>query len=418
MVVFTPLTVRAQYGGSVIAPSNVYIRGVCGDASRGILYVLGTYYSAGTYYGAVFRVINLTTWSIVAYYDPSNYGPGFKTGYAHACEIVDNYLFLVGSAYKSETTLNQFAGLIRVYDISNPDSPSLLDGVYGSNLWFVDVEVRRVDSTYYVYVLSDILPSPYNTTIGYITFTGGQLSTTLYYTTLCYNSINCFGYGMSLGRGSYSDHLAVSYRDANNNLNTVVVNLTSGLGRVVQLVANYIDTKAPVDSYSGGFLVAAGGNFYRVYLSGGSWTSEAYMTSVYSGLANSMVVSEESGAGPGAYVFSNVSTSIYVTAVDLVSKRVAYTEAFTSMGSTEYFYSHHYGDPVVVWIDSSGNIVPAGTSGARPYMVDVYTSTRLVYYDLTRGGSLPYPIPEPWLVVLGVLVPVIVFVVVKTHGHD
>lgn len=245
MVVFTPLTVRAQYGGSVIAPSNVYIRGVCGDASRGILYVLGTYYYAGTYYGAVFRVINLTTWRLVAYYNPSDYGPGFKTGYAHACEIVDNYLFLVGSAYKFVDTLGNFAGLIRVYDISNPDSPSFLSGVYGYNLWFVDIEVRRVDTTYYVYVLSDILPSPYNTTLAYTTFTGGQLSTTLYYTTLCYNSVYCLGYGMSLGRGSYSDHLAVSYRDANTNLNTVVFNLTSGVGQVVQLVANYGDTRAP-----------------------------------------------------------------------------------------------------------------------------------------------------------------------------
>jgi hypothetical protein len=417
MVAFTPLTVRAQYGGSIIVPSNIYIRGVCGDASRGILYVLGTYYSAGTYYGVVFRVINLTTWSIVAGFNPTIIN-NFQVGYTHACEIVDNYLFLVGSAYNSTTTLGQFAGLILVYDISNPDNPSFLDGVYGYNLWFVDVEVRRVDTTYYVYVLSDIPPSPYNTTLVYTTFTGGELSITIYRVTLCYNSVNCLGYGMSLGRGSYSDHLAVSYRDANNNLNTVVFNLTSGVGQVVQLVANYGDTRAPVDSYSGGFLVAAGGNFYRVYLSGGSWTSETYMTSVYSGPANSMVVSEENGAAIGAYVFSNVSTSIYVTAVDLVSKRVAYTEAFTSMDSTESLYFHDYGDPVVVWIDSSDNIVPAGTSGARPYMVDVYTSTRLVYYDLTRGGSLPYPIPEPWLVVLGVLVPVIVFIVVKTHGHD
>jgi hypothetical protein len=417
MVAFTPLTVRAQYGGSIIAPSNVYIFGVCGDASRGVLYVLGTYYYAGIYYAVVFRLIDLTTWSIVASFNPTVIN-NFRVGIAHACEIVDNYLFLVGSAYNSTTTLDQFAGLILVYDISNPDSPSFLSGVYVYNWWFIDIEVRRVDTTYYVYVLSDILPSPYNTTLAYTTFTGGQLSTTIYYTTLCYNSTNCLGYGMSLGRGSYSDHLAVPYRDANANLNTVVFNLTSGVGEIVQLVANYGDTRAPVDSYSGGFLVAAGGNFYRVYLSGGSWTSETYMTSVYSGPANSMVVSEESGAAIGAYVFSNVSTSIYVTAVDLVSKRVAYTEAFTSMDSTESLYFYDFGDPVVVWIDSSGNIVPAGTSGARPHMVDVYTSTRLVYYDLTQGGSLPYPIPEPWLVVLGVIVPVIVFVVVKTHRHD
>jgi len=56
-----------------------------------------------------------------------------------------------------------------------------------------------------------------------------------------------------------------------------------------------------------------------------------------------------------------------------------------------------YGDSSLVWVDNSLNIVPKETLGARPYMV--YTaSSGIVYYDLSRGGSTPFPIPEPWTV--------------------
>jgi len=65
------------------------------------------------------------------------------------------------------------------------------------------------------------------------------------------------------------------------------------------------------------------------------------------------------------------------------------------------------------------NIVPSGSS--RPYMV--YTTiggvstSYLIYYDLTRGGTVPFPIPEAsLLVVVGVVVAAGIAVAVLTRG--
>ena len=67
-----------------------------------------------------------------------------------------------------------------------------------------------------------------------------------------------------------------------------------------------------------------------------------------------------------------------------------------------------YGDAYIVWVDpGTMNIVPSGSSS--PYMVYTVTDSRstsyLIYYDLTRGGSLPYPVPEaPLLVAIGTII--------------
>jgi hypothetical protein len=172
----------------------------------------------------------------------------------------------------------------------------------------------------------------------------------------------------------------------------------------VTIVTSFTGAWASVTSYSDGFLVAASGTIYRVYLDGTTWKSETLVNNVFSGDAYAMLVAEKNGA-KAAYVFTQVNTAISISAIDLVNNRIAYTSSVANVGQA----MEGYGDAYIIWVDPNNNdVVSSTTPNARPYMVYIVTSSApssyAIYYDLSRGGTTPYPVPEPWLISIVVII--------------
>jgi len=65
------------------------------------------------------------------------------------------------------------------------------------------------------------------------------------------------------------------------------------------------------------------------------------------------------------YIFANDNSHIYIFAVDLVGRNTAFIDRVASIGTNT---PTGYGDPSLVWVDNSLNIVQK-ESGACPYMV-------------------------------------------------
>jgi len=378
-------TGSTTYGGTVPAPSGVILHSVCGDSSRGLLFAVGT---DGTN-GVIYRIDNLTS---KGYVKLVGYKPGWASSFTfYACEVVDSYLFATGVGDSRST----FA----VYEITAEKKLNQLNVAHTpspkGSVAFRDADIKKVGSTYYIYALS---VADSSVVLYYTSFTEGSLGVI---------SSVTIGSGDGYGASIWGNYLGVLWRDTSNNLVLTVFDVSAGTpitGRDVDVVQGFTGARAAEAAYSGGFLVAANGNLFRVYFDGSAWVldTEFTISGVFYGYAYAMLVAEEGGA-VGAYTLTQVNTAISISAVDVVRRSIAYVDSVVDIGQS----MKGFGDAYVVWVDpSTGNVVVPGYPGSRPYMV--YTtvagaSSSLIYYDLTRGGVLPYPVPEPWFVSLAVL---------------
>ena len=407
-----------QYGGSVPAPSGVILHSVCGDEAQGLLFAVGT----DNTNGLVYRITNLSSFpsSPLINQTPRSIGSQYKKLRFYVCEVVDNYLFVVGETEKGG---GQLGGVILVYNITNPDNPQLKAYTEtgtgaATQIAYRDVEVKKVDSTYYIYAQSVLVDGA--TRLDNTSYTAGADTMPGASSFIICSGINCNGYGISL----YSDHLGVLYRDTNNRLNLTIFNISAGIPQTnpppqnVTVVSSFTGVRAAEAAYSGGFLVAAGTKLYRVYLDGGMWKLEEEFTipDVFAGNAYAMLIVEQGGA-IAAYMFTQVDTAINITAVDVVGKSIAYVDSVVDVG----LGMDGYGDAYIVWVDDPGSKNIIAPASGYPYMVytvtDGSSTSYLIYYDLTRGGTVPFPIPEAsLLVVVGVVVAAGIAVAVLTRG--
>jgi len=150
---------------------------------------------------------------------------------------------------------------------------------------------------------------------------------------------------------------------------------------------------ARVNPSTPGWLIAAGDKVY--FVDGRSLTLSGYYpisgASSYTSYAALYSYDDWSGRDT-LYVFANDTSQTYVFAVDLAGNKTVFVDTVAT-GT-----SQGYGDPSLVWVYNGLDIVRKGTPGARPYMFYTTSNGRITYYDLSRGGSMPFPIPEPWIV--------------------
>jgi hypothetical protein len=382
------ISVQASYGGGVPAPSGVTLYSTCGDSSQGLLYAVGN----DTTNGLIYRITKLTSngYELFVNQSPQIYGKDYVRLRFYACKVVDDYLFVVG-----ETLKNDWDGSIIVYSISKGTSVAEKSyNIRGVSVRFIDVEVSKVGNTYYIYALLITTGKKNNIRIAYTSFSGTSLGTI---------SNVAIGTGSGYEITLYGNYLGVLWKSG-SNLYLSVYSVSSGSPaneQRVTIVTSFTGAWASVTSYSDGFLVAASDNIYRVYYSG-AWSVETLVLSAFSGIPYAVYVAEKSGA-KATYIFSQSGSSVYITAVDLVKKSTAYRDTVASASLSGY------GDATVAWVDpNNNNVVSSTTPNARPYMVYTVTSSALssyaIYYDLSRGGTTPYPVPEPWLISIVVII--------------
>ena len=392
----TAVHVQASYGGSAQAPSGVTIYSFCGSTSQGLLFAVGT---NGTH-GLIYRITDLDSFPTTPIITQPP-GKQYDSYSFHTCEVVGDYLFAVGEGVKKGKPRD---GLIFVYSISNPSSPTLLASRKTATetdigLVYRDVEVKLISDTYYIYTLSVL--SDGTTILDYAPFSESTIGNPSS-STIC-SGAGCNGYGISM----YGDYLGVLWRGSFNNLYLSIYSVSSGspvFSQRVTVLQGFTSGWASVASYSKGFLVVAEGGIYRVYFSNSEWVVEVLVENAFSGNAYAVLVAENSSA-IATYVLSQASTDIYISAVDLVKKSVAYVDTVTTTSLS------NYGDATVIWVDSNNKIVSSETPSARPVMLCGAIDS-LVYYDLTRGGGFPYPVPEPWLTSLAVVIVTAVFMAI------
>lgn len=368
-------------------PSGVTIYSFCESTSQGLLFAVGT---NGTH-GLIYRITDLDFFPTTPIIIQSP-GKQYDSYSFHTCEVVSNYLFVVGKGVKRGGPRD---GLIFVYNISNPSSPTLLASrkttTETNELVYRDVEVKLISNTYYIYALSVL--SDGTTRLDYAPFSGNTIGNPSS-STIC-TSTGCDGYGISI----YGDHLGVLWRSG-DNLYLSIYGIATGAPlyqQQVSILSGFTSSWASVASYSGGFLVATRGNFYRVYFDGLTWCVEMLVENAFSGNAYAVLVVEKSSA-IATYVLSQSESTVYISAIDLVKKSVAYVDTVTTASLSSY------GDATVIWVDSgTKEIVSEGVQGARPFIVHG-AGNSLAYYDLTRGGGFPYPVPEPWLISLATII--------------
>jgi len=367
-------------------PSGVTIYSFCESTSQGLLFVVGT---NGTH-GLIYRITDLDFFPTTPIIIQSP-GKQYDSYSFHTCEVVSNYLFVVGEGVKKGEPRD---GLIFVYSISNPSSPTLLASrkttTETNELVYRDVEVKLISNTYHIYALSVL--SDGTTRLDNATFSGNTIDNPSS-STIC-TSTGCDGYGISI----YGDHLGVLWRSG-GNLYLSIYGIATGAPlypQQVSILSGFTSSWASVASYSGGFLVATRGNFYRVYFDGLTWCVEMLVENAFSGNAYAVLVVEKSSA-IATYVLSQSESTVYISAIDLVKKSVAYVDTVTTASLSSY------GDATVIWVDSNNKIVSSETPSARPVMLCGAIGS-LVYYDLTRGGGFPYPVPEPWLISLATII--------------
>jgi hypothetical protein len=382
-------TANAQ-GGSIQAP-RVTLHSVCGDSSQGLLYAVGN----DTKNGLIYRITKLTSngYELFVNQSPQIHGRDYVRLRFYACKVVDDYLFVVG-----ETLKNDWDGSIIVYSISKGTSVAEKSyNIRRVSVRFIDVEVSKVGNTYYIYALLITTGKKNNIRIAYASFSGTSLGTI---------SNVAIGTGSGYEITLYGNYLGVLWKSG-SNLYLSVYSVSSGSpasGQTVTIVTSFTGARAAEAAYSDGFLVAASGTIYRVYLDGTTWNSKTLVNNVFSGDAYAMLVAEENGA-KAAYVFTQVNTAISISAIDLVNNRIAYTSSVANVGQA----MEGYGDATVAWVDpNNNNVVSSTTPNARPYMVYTVTSSApssyVIYYDLSRGGTTPYPVPEPWLTNIVVII--------------
>uniref|UniRef100_A0A7C4BCB4 Uncharacterized protein n=1 Tax=Ignisphaera aggregans TaxID=334771 RepID=A0A7C4BCB4_9CREN len=388
------ISVQASYGGDVPTPSGATLYSVCGDASRGLLFSVGT---DGTN-GLVYRIIDLTSsgYELFVQQSPSIHGKKYISLRFYACKIMDDYLFVVGEAQRSAT---DWRGSIIVYSISTKNSvASRTYDIRRVSERFIDVEVRKVGDTYYIYALLITTGETDNVRLAYTSFSGASLETI--------NS-DVVGTGSGYGISVYGGYLGVLWRGSSNNLYLSVYSVLSGepdSPTHVVVLQNFNGVWASATSYSEGFLIAAESSFYKVYFNGSLWVAETLATNAFSGTPYAVLVAEKNST-VAAYTLSQVESSTYITAIDLTKKTIAYIDIIAQAQLS------NYGDATTTWVDSNNKIVSSETPSARPIMLCGAIDS-LVYYDLTRGGSFPYPVPEPWLASLAVIIVTTVFIVV------
>ncbi len=222
---------QTGYGGSLQTPSDVILHSVCGDTTSGLLLAVGT----DGKNGVIYRITSLDTSdpSYMVLLQNSTPSSGYDNLGFYACEVVDNYLFVVGEVEKKEPRTTQIHGYVVIYSINaNGTLTYLYYKVKGSGTSSVysykDIEVRKIGDRYYMYMLS-ILGS--NVHFHYAVFIPPNQveGDTVYVNLTC---SGCNGYEISL----YGDYLGVLYRDSSNNLNLTIYDVTNGVPTTLQSV--------------------------------------------------------------------------------------------------------------------------------------------------------------------------------------
>jgi len=408
--VLASLIAWAQYGGSISVP-NVTFYGTCSNETAGLLFVVGR---NSAYHGVVYRVSSLSGSGLqlfAEYSGSKNFGAEF-----YGCSIVydsinNRNLLVVGGVDYQAANQNNPQGLIVVY---NADASAPTTAVASTAFTFtggVKPVIRDIvainasivggpSGIIYVYYLS---VSGTYVVIGEVNLTvsGGSISLSTPSGILVSSSGN--GYGLTW-HPYFGNRVGVLWSNSTGLYLNVYNIASSGDLTPVKTItiaspwsgANAAEV-ARTNPNAPGCLIAAGGNVYFVDGRSLSLSGSYPISGVGSNTSYAALYYYESGR-EALYIFTYDSSKTYIFAVDLVSSNTAFIDTVASITSTPT----GYGDPSLVWVDNSLNIVGKGTPGARPYMV--YTAgNRILYYDLSRGGSTPFPIPEPWTVGLASL---------------
>jgi len=400
----------AQYGGSIIAPSGVTFYGTCSNETAGLLFVVGR---NSAYHGVVYRVSSLSGSGLQSFAEYSETNPNFAGAEFYGCSIVydsiNNRNLLVVGGTRYQGSLNNPQGLIVVY---NADASAPTTAVASTAFTFtggVKPVIRDIvainasivggpSNTIYIYFLFDSGSSIY---VGRASLTGTSISILSLYTITGSGK----GYGITW-HPYFRNRIGVLWSNS-TGLYLNVYNITSSGDltpvKTITIVSPWSGANAAeaarTNPNAPGCLIAAGNTVYFVNgkslsLSGSYSISGVGSNTSYAAL----YYYDQASRREALYIFTYDTSKTYIFAVDPVGGNTAFIDTVASITSTPT----GYGDPSLVWVDNSLNIVGKGASGARPYMV--YTAgDRILYYDLSRGGSTPFPIPEPWTVGLASL---------------
>jgi len=145
-----------------------------------------------------------------------------------------------------------------------------------------------------------------------------------------------------------------------------------------------------VVAYSGGFIVATNSVLYGVYLKG----SKVELTSV-NGIVIDMFVTDSV-----VYMFTRADSTINVIAYDIKNNS---TILIGSIEATSIGTSHS--DSYIVYINNTTKEIVKASScystGSYP-TVFYGAGSSVIYCDLTKQGTLPYPMPEPWITTIAI----------------
>jgi len=396
----------AQYGGSISAPSGVTFYGTCSNETAGLFFVVGR---SSTYSGVVYKVSSLSSSGLQLF---SGYS-GKHGAEFYACSIVyesingRNLLVVGGVDYQAAPPNNPY-GAIVVYDASTGNMITGTAFFYTGGVKPVIRDIVAINAsivgglsnTIYVYFLFDSGTYVYVGRLNLTVSTDGRIS----YSLSPAIAVTSSGRGYGLTWHSYFvDRIGVLWSDSTGlYLNVYTINSDGALtpSKTITIVSPWSGANAAEAARTNpkalGCLIAAGDKVYFVNGTSFSLSDEYYPVSgVGSNTSYAALYAYDHSSGREAlYIFTYDGSYIYIFAVDLAGNKTAFIDKVAPIGIST---PAGYGDPSLVWVDNSLNIVSKGTSGARPYMVYT-TGDKIVYYDLSRGGLTPFPVPEPWAV--------------------
>jgi len=399
------------YGGSISAPSGVTFYGTCSNETAGLLFVVGT--NTTNHHGVVYRVSSLTSSGLQLFKEYSETSSNFAGAEFYGCSIVydsiNNRNLLVVGGTRYQGGLNNPRAFIIVYDASNPSRyASITTSTSSEKLIIRDIAaidasiVGGSSGTIYVYFLSVIGTSVVVGTASFTVDNNGGISSGSYSITTITSTGD--GYGLTW-HPYFGNKIGVLWAGGGKlylNVYNIGSNGALASPTTIEIVHSWSGARAAeaarINPSAPGWLIAAGDKVYFVDGRSLSLSGSYSISGVGSNTSYAALYSYDGSSGREAlYIFASDGSDTYIFAVDLVGGNTAFIDKVASG-----VVPTGYGDPSLVWVDNSLKIVPKGASGARPYMV--YTASgNIIYYDLSRGGLTPFPIPEPWTVGLASL---------------
>lgn len=418
LLILATMSVRASGYGSFTQISGAsLLHGVCGDEAKGWLLVVGR----GTNnYGVVYNITDLDSspTSPLLSIDPGIFGPQYNIMTIYACVITQHnsnvYLLWLAGAITTRGG-QQSKGVVLVYSI--PSTGEMLTPLGNAStaqdidqlLSIRDFIVVRNSSnlnTYHVYALSVLGTSVNLVRINATINIGGNPPVS--FSDFVMDTIGS-GDGYGITYSPFYNRFGVLWKSGNNLSLRVYQGVDTGMPMgitQIDISTSFTGNRAAEAAYSEGCLIAAEGKIYKV--SASDLSVSTLIDNAFSGDAYAMLISEREGRS-AAYMYAVFDDAISIYAYDLSRPSPAYNDTVTSGVSMSGF-----GDAFITWANPVDKKVNPQGSG-NPYMV--YTAGNgVIYYDLTRGGSIPYPIPEPGVLIT--LVVVVSLLVSVKHIRD